>query len=62
MVAEAYVRSSIGWDDVGVALADPHTVEVTHRPDGRIVTLQVRQPAREGPGGIWVVTSGAYVG
>jgi hypothetical protein len=62
MVAEAYVRSSLGWDDVEVAMADPHTVEVTHRADGRIVTLQVRQPVREGTGGIWVVTDGAYVG
>ena len=47
MVAEAYVASRFGWDDVQAALADPHTVEITNRPDGRMVTLQLRQPVRQ---------------
>jgi hypothetical protein len=62
MVADAYVRSRFGWDSAVVRLADPHTAEVTNAPDGQIVTLQLRQPVREGPTGIWVVTSGVYVG
>jgi hypothetical protein len=62
MVADAYVRSRFGWDSAVARLADPHTAEVTNAPDGQIVTLQLRQPVREGATGIWVVTSGVYVG
>ena len=62
MVAEAYVASRFGWDDVQAALADPHTVEITNRPDGRMVTLQLRQPVRQDERGIWVVVSGVYIG
>ncbi|WP_409332757.1 hypothetical protein [Trujillonella humicola] len=60
-VAASFVAAQLGWDDASVALADPHTAEVTSA-DGRIVVLQLRQPAREGEGGIWVVTSGVWVG
>lgn len=62
MVAEAYVRNHFGWEDIQVAMADPHTAEVTNRPDGHMLTLQLRQPVREGPTGIWVVVSGTYLG
>ncbi len=60
-VADAFVRGQLGWDDADVALADPHTAEVTHPADGRMVSLQLRQPVREGAGGIWVVVSGVWV-
>ena len=60
-VADAFVRGQLGWDDADVALADPHTAEVTHPSDGRMVSLQVRQPVREGAGGIWVVVSGVWL-
>jgi hypothetical protein len=60
-VAEAFVRQRLGWSDMQVALADPHTAEVTNRADGRIVTLQLRQPVREGPDGIWTVISGVWL-
>jgi hypothetical protein len=62
MVAEAYVADRFGWDDVQSALADPHTVEITNRPDGEMVTLLLRQPVREVERGIWVVVSGVYLG
>ncbi|MGY1782217.1 hypothetical protein [Geodermatophilus sp. SYSU D01036] len=60
-VAAAFAASELGWDDAEVALADPHTAEVTDPASGRVVTLQLRQPAREGEGGIWVVVSGVWV-
>ena len=60
-VADAFVRGQLGWDDAAVALADPHTAEVTHPADGRMVSLQLRQPVREGAGGIWVVVSGVWL-
>ncbi len=60
-VAEAFVHHQLGWTDATARLADPHTVEVTNEADGRIVVLQLRQPAREGDGGIWVVVSGVWV-
>lgn len=61
MVADSYVRNRFGWEDARVAMADPHTAEITNRPDGHMVTLQLRQPVREGPTGIWVVSSGVYL-
>ena len=60
-VADAFVRGHLGWDDADVALVDPHTAEVTHPADGRMVSLQLRQPVREGAGGIWVVVSGVWL-
>ncbi len=60
-VADAFVRGQLGWDDADVALADPHTAEVTHPADGRMVSLQLRQPVREGAGGIWMVVSGVWL-
>ncbi|MGY1729056.1 hypothetical protein ACI79J_19010 [Geodermatophilus sp. SYSU D01062] len=60
-VAAAFAASELGWDDAEVALADPHTTEVTDPASGHVVTLQLRQPAREGEGGIWVVVSGVWV-
>ncbi|HEU0086402.1 MAG TPA: hypothetical protein VFQ77_01895 [Pseudonocardiaceae bacterium] len=60
-VAEAFVRGRLGWSNVDAQLADTHTAEVTNRADGRIVTLQLRQPARVGEGGIWTVVSGVWV-
>jgi hypothetical protein len=60
-VADAFVRGHLGWDDSDVALADPHTAEVTHPADGRMVSLQLRQPVREGAGGIWVVVGGVWL-
>lgn len=60
-VAEKFVHHQLGWTDARARLADPHTVEVTNEDDGRIVVLQLRQPARAGDGGIWVVVSGVWV-
>ena len=61
MVATAFVQGRFGWSDADCALADPHTAEVTNRADGRIVVLQLRQPARDGQGGIWTVVSGVWI-
>jgi hypothetical protein len=61
-VAEAFVAGRLGWTDVDARLTDPQTVEVANRPDGATVTLQLQQPVREGPDGIWVVTAGARRG
>lgn len=60
-VAEAFTRDRLGWTDVQVGLADPHTAEVTSGTDGRMVTLQLRQPAREGADGIWIVISDVWL-
>ena len=61
MVAEAFVRSRFGWQNPVAQLTDQHTVEVTNPADGRIVSLQLSQPARQGQGGIWIVASGVWV-
>ena len=60
-VAEAFVAERLGWTDVEARQADPHTIEVTNSADGAIVVLQLRQPAREGAEGIWVVVSGVRI-
>lgn len=60
-VAEAFTHHQLGWTHARARVADPHTVEVTDEATGRIVVLQLRQPAREGDGGIWVVVSGVWV-
>ena len=51
-----------GWTDVEIALDDPHTVQVTDTASQHLVSLQMRQPAREGETGIWVVDSGVWLG
>jgi hypothetical protein len=61
-VAQAFVAGRLGWTDVDARLTDPQTVEVSNRPDSATVTLQLQQPVREGPDGIWVVASGAQPG
>ena len=61
-VAEAFVADRLGWSDVDARLTDPQTVEVANRPDGATVILQLQQPVRTGPDGIWVVTAGAQRG
>ena len=60
-VAEAFVAERFGWTDVEPRQADPHTIEVTNASDGAIVVLQLRQPAREGADGIWIVVSGVRI-
>lgn len=60
-VSTTFVLSRFGWQNPDVQLADPHTAEVTNPADGRIVSLQLRQPAREGNGGIWVVEGGVWI-
>ncbi|WP_210716629.1 hypothetical protein [Amycolatopsis acididurans] len=60
-VAATFVLTRFGWNNPDVALADPHTAEVTNPADGRVVSLQLRQPAHEGAGGIWVVDSGVWI-
>jgi hypothetical protein len=57
-VAQSFVRSRFGWTRVYAALAFPETIQVTNRAGGDVVTLQLRQPVRTGPGGIWVVDNG----
>jgi hypothetical protein len=61
-VAQAFVADRLGWADVDARLTGPQTVEVANRADGATVTLQLQQPVREGPDGIWVVASGAQPG
>ena len=58
MVAQTFVLNRFGWRDVEIHLTAPHTVAVTNRGTGEIVVLQLRQPARQGQGGIWIVTGG----
>lgn len=60
-VALTFARARLGWDRARVALSDPHTAEVTHRGDGSLVALQLRQPAREGADGIWMVSNGVWI-
>ena len=61
-VATAFVSDRLGWTDVEIALDDPHTVQVTETASQHLVSLQMRQPAREGETGIWVVDSGVWLG
>ena len=58
MVAQTFVLSRFGWRNVDTRLTGPHTVAVTNRGTGEIVVLQLRQPVRQGQGGIWIVTGG----
>ena len=61
-VAAVFASSRFGWTDVDIALDDPHTLQVTEKASGHVVSLQMRQPAREGETGIWVVDSGVWLG
>jgi hypothetical protein len=61
-VATAFAGNRFGWTDVAIALDDPHTVQVTDTAGGHLVSLQMRQPVREGETGIWVVDSGVWLG
>ena len=61
-VAAAFAGDRFGWTDVEIALDDPHTVQVTDTASQHLVSLQMRQPAREGETGIWVVDSGVWLG
>lgn len=60
-VAQSFVASRFGWSPATVAMADPHTAEVTDQRTGSIVVLQLRQPVRSGSGGIWAVISGVWI-
>lgn len=60
-VARAFVETRFGWTGSSVAMADPHTVEITDPAAGTTLVLQLRQPARLGAGGIWIVVSGVRV-
>lgn len=61
-VAAMFAGNRFGWTDVEIALDDPHTVQVTDTASQHLVSLQMRQPAREGETGIWVVDSGVWLG
>lgn len=61
-VAAVFASNRFGWTDVEIALDDPHTVQVTEKASGHGVSLQMRQPVREGETGIWVVDSGVWLG
>jgi hypothetical protein len=70
-VADAYVRGWLawenlgawsGWDDATITMTNPHTADVTDRTDGRMITVRLRQPERQGARGIWVVAAGVYDG
>ena len=61
-VAAMFASERFGWTDVEIALDDPHTVQVTEKASGHLVSLQMRQPGREGQTGIWVVDSGVWLG
>jgi len=61
-VASSFAQGRFGWTDVDTMTVDPHTIEVTDRASGQRVVLQLRQPVRSGPDGVWIVVSGARVG
>jgi hypothetical protein len=61
-VATTFAAHRFGWTDVEIALDDPHTVQVTDVESRHLVSLQMRQPVREGEDGIWVVDSGVWLG
>jgi hypothetical protein len=61
-VATTFAGHRFGWTDVEIALDDPHTVQVTDTAGRHVVSLQLRQPAREGQTGMWVVDSGVWLG
>ena len=61
-VAEAFVAGHLGWTDVDSRRTDPQTVEVTNKSDGATVALQLQQPVRTGPDGVWVVAAGPKLG
>lgn len=61
-VATMFAANRFGWTDVEIALDDPHTVQVTDTATGQLISLQMRQPVREGETGIWVVDSGVWLG
>ena len=54
-LALSYATAAYGWTDAAITV-DGETVQVTG-PGGESRTLTVAQPARVGPGGIWVVTA-----
>lgn len=60
-VAASFVASRFGWSSASVAMADPHTAEVTDRRTRSVVVLQLRQPVRSGSAGVWVVVSGVWI-
>jgi hypothetical protein len=60
-VATAFVEGRFGWTEVDSTSLGPLTILVTDRASRQRVALQVRQPARQGSGGIWVVASGVAV-
>ena len=61
-VAATFASNRLGWTDVAIALDDPHTLQVTDTASQHLVSLQMRQPVREGETGIWVVDSGVWLG
>jgi hypothetical protein len=61
-VASVFVGNRFGWTDAEIALDDPHTVQVTDPSGQHLISLQMRQPVREGETGIWVVDSGVWLG
>lgn len=61
-VATVFTSHRLGWADVEIALDDPHTVQVTEKASEHVISLQMRQPVREGETGIWVVDSGVWLG
>jgi hypothetical protein len=61
-VATAFASNRFGWTDVEIAVDDPHTLQVTDTATQHLVSLQMRQPVREGDTGIWVVDSGVWLG
>ncbi|QWF77969.1 hypothetical protein [Amycolatopsis sp. CA-230715] len=60
-VARAFVEIRFGWTGPSVAMADPHTAEVTDPVTGTKLVLQLGQPAKLGQAGIWIVLSGVRV-
>jgi hypothetical protein len=55
-VAEFYANAELTWPDVDVVPAETGSFVVTDRASGATVHVTLTQPARQGPGGIWVVT------
>jgi hypothetical protein len=54
-VADSFARAVLGWSEVDVTVEGPSAVRVADAGGTAAVELGVAQPARTGPGGIWVV-------
>jgi hypothetical protein len=55
-VADAFAGAELGWSGTVVTVTGPSTVRIARAGGATPIDLTLAQPARTGPGGIWVVT------